>query len=288
MGLFIMLSLLLLGAEPEAAAQNAARKYADEGYRLVWAEEFDEPGRPDDAVWDYERGFVRNHEAQWYQPENATVTDGRLVIEARRERKENPRHEAGSRDWRRARPAAEYTSASLLTRGKHAWRYGRFEMRAKIDVRAGLWPAWWTLGRGPWPACGEIDIMEYYDGVILANACWAKRGPGQHWDAVRVPLGELGGAAWADAFHVWRMDWTAESIMLYVDDRLLNTVAVNETLNPDGENPFRQPHYMIVNLAIGGTRGGDPSETAFPARYEVDYIRVYQQAEKKAMGESKK
>jgi len=197
----------------------------------------------------------------------------------------NPGYDPNSRDWQRQREFAEYTSASLTISGKHSWRYGRFEMRAKIDTRAGLWPAWWMLGTGAgkapryWPACGEIDIMEYYTGDLLANACWARRGPGQHWDITRRPLNEIGDKDWGRRFHVWRMDWTEDAILLYVDDMLMNTVALNHTLNPDGSNPFREPHFMIVNLAIGGIRGGDPSPTEFPGRYEIDYIRVYQQSD---------
>ena len=81
-----------------------------------------------------------------------------------------------------------------------------------------------------------------------------------------------------ESFHVWRMDWTAERIEIYVDDLLLNTIELKKTVNADreGANPFHDPHYMILNLAIAGTQGGDPSETEFPARFEVDYVRVYQ------------
>ena len=278
--LMIMIPNLVGLMQTPTKSVDPAQRYASEGYHLVWAQEFDQPGRPDPNVWDYERGFVRNREAQWYQPENARIADGHLIIEARREEVPNPNHEAGSRDWRKNRAKAEYTSASLNTRGKHQWQYGRFEMRARIDARAGIWPAWWTLGASKrWPACGEIDMMEYYDGVILANACWSKKAGAweQHWDAVRKPLSQLGGQDWAKKFHVWRMDWDEQSIVIYVDDVLLNTVSLARTVNPDGSNPFHQPHYMLVNLAIGGQNGGDPSKTEFPAKYEIDWIRIYQQ-----------
>ena len=100
---------------------------------------------------------------------------------------------------------------------------------------------------------------------------------------VKVPLETLGGPDWSQRFHVWRMDWDRGAIRLYVDDRLLNTIELNKTVNRDagGANPFHEPHTLIVNLAIGGTSGGDPSDTAFPARYEIDYVRVYQKAESK-------
>lgn len=286
LALAVLLTQPCLGDEPTAPSRGSdeSRHSAIEaqGYKLVWADEFDVEGEPDPAKWTYERGFVRNRELQWYQPENASCEGGRLVIEGRRERKPNPGHGKGKTGWKSKRAFADYTSACVTTRGLHSWQYGRFEVKAKITAANGLWPAIWFLGvEGEWPSNGEIDLMEFYRGKILANACWGtKKRWSAKWDSFKKPVASFGDPKWDERFHIWRMDWDENSIKLYVDDLLLNTIDVRKTLNPTTErgpkNPFRQPHYLLLNLAIGGSAGGDPSKTEFPTRYEIEYVRVYQ------------
>jgi beta-glucanase (GH16 family) len=253
------------------------------GMSLVWSEEFNYTGKPDTSTWIFEKGFVRNQELQWYQEANANCSNGVLLIEGRREKLKNPGYIPESINWRTSREYADYTSASIQTRGHRQWQFGTFEIRARIDTAWGSWPAIWTLGISrSWPSNGEIDIMEFYrvQGVptILANFAWGteKRNVAK-WDDLRKPLSEITGKdrKWDKKFHIWTMDWNKDSIRLFLDGKLLNSTPVSETVNPDGFNPFLQPHYLLLNLAIGGA-GGDPSRSSFPLRYEVDYVRVYQ------------
>ncbi|MEO8900775.1 MAG: glycoside hydrolase family 16 protein [Polyangiaceae bacterium] len=247
------------------------------GYQLVWHDEFDVDGAPDPKNWKFEKGFVRNEEDQWYQSANASVHGGLLVIEARKETVPNPNY-TGAGDWKTTRKTAEYTSSSINTSGLQSFQYGHFEMRARIPTDAGMWPAWWTLGvSGEWPSNGEIDIMEYYQGKVLANvACGTATRYQAKWDSSTKQLSALGGATFTSQFHVWTMDWDDQNIVLSLDGMQMNTTALSAALNADGTSPFKQKHYVLLNLALGGQNGGDESKTSFPQRYEVDYVRVFQ------------
>ena len=262
-----------------AAVKDTLINPTSGGYKLVWADEFNKNGPVDTNTWRYERGFVRNKEFQWYQPENVTCKNGYLIIEAKKTHYPNPLYSKADTTWKKSREFVEYTSGAIETAGKKTWKYGRFVMRARISTGMGLWPAFWTLGeKGPWPSKGEIDIMEFYKNNLLANIALGTEKPGKAlWYSTRKPISTFG-KDWSGKFHVWRMDWDENGISLYVDDMLLNQVKKDSLNNRNelGIKPYQQPHYILLNLAIGGQSGGDPSQTAFPNKFEVDYVRIYQ------------
>jgi beta-glucanase (GH16 family) len=260
--------VVVLSAPWPAAAQApaaAAPPEAPSGWTLVFADEFDGAGAPDPAKWGYELGYIRNKEAQFYTSRtgNVRVEGGNLVIEARKE----------------AHEGFAYTSASLNTRGRFEFLYGRVEVRAKLPAGRGAWPAIWTLGtnRGEvrWPACGEIDIMENvgFDPLRIHasvhTAAYNHVAGTQKTSIVTLP------ASPSDDFHVYAMEWRPERIDVFMDGKQYFTFA-NEGTGNDAW-PFDKPQYLLINLAIGGMWGGQKGidDGSFPQRYLVDYVRIY-------------
>jgi beta-glucanase (GH16 family) len=244
------------------------------GYTLVWSDEFDAPGLPDPAKWGHDthanKGGWYNNELQYYsgpRRENARVENGRLIIEARKERRASEPDYGGQ----------EYSSTRLITRGKGEWTYGFYEIRAKLPCGKGIWPAIWTLGTtgGTWPANGEIDIMEHVGwdpGRVHGNI---------HTKAYNHTIQTQKGA-WTvvptscTAFHDYQLLWTKDRILIGVDGKGYMAFDNDGKGNKDAW-PFDAPHYLLLNIAVGGwggVQGVDP--VAFPAKMEVEYVRVWQ------------
>ena len=234
--------------------------------KLLWSDEFLKDGRPDPTIWGYDTGQVANNEKQFYpvdRPENSRVLNGSLIIEARKD----------------GYQGHEITSARLVTRGKKEILYGRVEVRAKVPTGRGTWPAIWTLGTNikevGWPMCGEIDMMEFvgYDPDRMHFNV--------HTKAYNHAIGTNKGTsidvpkAWG-GFHVYAMNWSAERIDWEFDGK-----RVFSYKNPENATieqwPFDAPQYLLLNLAIGGDWGGAKGidDAIFPAKFEVDYVRVY-------------
>ena len=236
-----------------------------EDWKLVWSDEFEADGHPDQSSWSYEKGYVRNNELQYYTEkrlDNARVEDGMLIIESRKDNFENN----------------AFTSASIHTSGKQDFLYGKIEVRAKIPTGKGMWPAIWLLGNNikqvGWPACGELDIMEnvgFDPDKIHANIhCEAynhTKGNGKGNNIViNKPF---------EDFHTYAMESTENKIDFFVDDSLYFTYG-NEGKGA-ASWPFDKPHYLILNSAIGGAWGGQQGvdDSIFPQKYYIDYVRYY-------------
>ncbi len=244
------------------AMKPTANKLAG-GWKYSWGDEFNGP-KIDESIWGYEIGYVRNSEAQYYsdRPENSRIDNGNLLIQGLHD------------NWE----GHAYTSASRSTENKVTLTYGRYELRAKIDLRSGSWPAWWLWSRpdgAGWPKEGEIDMMEYYTGKTLFNVV---DGNGQ-FDSKRKKISALGGPRWGDDFHVWTMDWDADKIDLYLDGALMSHYPV-DTANGtgvNGANPYRNPQTkkIVLNQALGGSMGGALRAEDAPFELRVDWMRVH-------------
>ena len=249
------------------------------GWKLVWSDEFDVDGAPDPTKWSYEEGFLRNKESQYYtgaHHDNVRVENSLLIIECRKERVRNARYDPNSMDWRFRQEYAEYSSANLVTEGKVSWHYGRIEVRAKFPQGAGVWPAVWALGddhrMNGWPACGEIDIIEFVGndaGHIHGTAHY--RHEGIHTSCG----GKLKVEEPHDGFHVYATEWNEDRLDFFMDGQKYHSFDLDGAVE-HGRNPFHRSHFLLVNLALGGGWGGKVDDTILPQSFVVDYIRIYQ------------
>ncbi len=229
---------------------------------LVWQDEFDYTGLPDSKKWDYEEGMIRKPEPQYYTRErlkNVHVANGNLVITACKEEFEG----------------ARYTSASINTKGKFEFIYGRVEVRAKLPKGRGVFPAIWMLGTNidqvSWPFCGEIDIMEYWGGthpneikstVHTRDYSWKTNNGRGSWFNYDKP--------WED-FHIYAVEWYYDRLDFYFEDKMFFTC--KKKGEGIGEWPFDAPQYLLINFALSGQP--DIDDSIFPINFLVDYVRIY-------------
>jgi beta-glucanase (GH16 family) len=238
------------------------------GYTLAWNDEFSGTTL-DGSVWNQEvgngSGGWGNNELEYYtsSTKNTFVSNGNLIIEARKE------------------PISgfNYSSGRMTTQGKKSFTFGRIDIRAKLPVSKGLWPALWMLGSNitstPWPACGEIDIME------LVGTFPARTHGTMHWKPVVGTNTNIGGmynlssGNFSQQFHVFSIIWSQDQIKWLLDDQLFFTGTKADV--GAANYPFNAPEFFIFNVAVGGNWPGSPDAgTEFPQRMFVDYVRVFQ------------
>ncbi len=231
------------------------------GLALVWSDEFNTAGSPDPSKWGYDIGTGSggwgNQEAQYYtsRTDNVVVSNGTLKITAKAE------NFSGS----------NYTSARMLTKGKFSFQYGKVEVRAKLPEGGGTWPAIWALGEDintvGWPACGEIDIMEHL-GNSLNKIYFTLHYPGHSGGNATGSHAMIPNVT--NEFKVYSIEWTAQSIVFFVDGVKYYTFPNNSSV------PYNKKFFLIMNIAMGGTFGGAIDPAFKSGTMEIDYVRVYQ------------
>jgi beta-glucanase (GH16 family) len=239
-------------------------------YTLVWSDEFNEPEINADN-WTHEIGGHGwgNNESQYYTERsmNSFIQDSVLVIQALKEN-------YGGKN---------YTSARMITRGKQFWQYGKIEARIKVPFSQGLWPAFWLLGESfgtvGWPACGEIDVMEFLGGTDQWGADRENRAYGTvHWqhDGRHASYGghyTLNSGKFQDEFHVFTVEWTPTKMEWFIDGNSYHVIDITGAQLSELHDEF----FILLNVAVGGNWPGYPDATSiFPQTMQVDYVRVYQ------------
>lgn len=238
------------------------------GYSLIWSDEFS-GNSLDMSVWNQEVGNGNNgwgnNELEFYtsSPKNSFISNGNLIIEARKETVDR----------------FNYTSCRMTTQGKKVFKFGRIDIRAKLPVGKGIWPALWMLGTNissvGWPACGEIDNMELigtYPARVYGTLHWSNAG-GAHTS--KGADYSLSTGDFSQQFHVFSIIWTQDNIKWYLDDQLFLTTSAAD-VSP-ANYPFNADQFFIFNVAVGGNWPGSPDyTTVFPQRMFVDYVRVFQ------------
>ncbi len=238
------------------------------GYKLVWSDEFNS-NAIDTANWTIVTGDgcpgncgFGNNELQWYQGQNATFKEGKMIIEARPEK-------AGTKN---------YSSTKLQSRNKKVFKFGRIDFRAILPKGQGIWPAFWMMPNddkyGNWPKSGELDIMEMIGKEPATTYGTLHFGPGpgstQLGGKTALPSGIFN-----DEFHVFSLEWKEDEITWLLDGKVFSTHKKSEF--GTAIYPFNEDFFFIINLAVGGNWPGNPDETStYPQRYVIDYVRVYQ------------
>ncbi len=232
-----------------------------QNYTLVWADSFNN-GAINPNKWTFESGTGTNgwgnNELQYYtnRPENATIINNQLCIIAKKE------NYAGS----------NYTSARMISKAKQEFTYGKIEARIKLPQTQGVWPAFWMLGANidqvNWPTCGEIDIMEHINKETLTHGTihWNNGGHVYYGGSTTCNVSN---------YNVYGIEWTTDSINWYLNGTKFWTANIKNSINNTGA--FHKPHFLLLNMAVGGNWPGAPNATSiFPDTMFVDYVNVFQ------------
>lgn len=247
-------------------------------WELVWSDEFN-GSRIDGAKWTkIDRGKSDWNNYMSHDPSLYAVKNGNLILRG----KVNPN---------RKKDPVPFITGGISSAGKFAFRYGKIEIRAKLDNAKGAWPAFWLLPDSEnrkWPDDGEIDIMEHLNFDDIAYQTVHSRFT--HTLGRNDPPHGSTGKIDKNGYNIYAVEWNRDKLVFSINGKETFAYPRVPAEKENGQWPFTTPFYILLDMQVEGSWVGKADPAQYPIEMKIDWVRVYQNktAEKASLVKTKK